>query len=132
MPTRRGPRHEYPMKKYVTAVALCLTLLCSSCGVSRQATSNINQIQTEVVLAKKNYKVIGTVTGECSQTYVFGIGGLSKQSMANSAVAEMYRNANLSGSQAIINTNVSYKNKLILIYSQAKCIASGTVIEFTE
>ena len=114
------------------AGAVCLTLLCSSCGMSRQASTNVNQVQTEVVLAKKNYKVVGTVTGECAQNYVFGIGGLSKNSMANSAVAQMYKNANLTGSQAIINTNVCYKNKLILVYTQAKCIASGTIIEFTE
>lgn len=120
------------MKKLLLGGALCLALLCTSCGISRQATHNVNSVQTEVVLAKKNYRVIGTVYGESSQNYVFGIGGMSKKSMSDAAVAEMYRNANLTGSQAIINTNVSYKNKLILIYSQAKCIASGTVIEFTE
>lgn len=120
------------MKKIILLSMVCLGMLCSSCGISRQATSNQNQLQTEVVLAKKNYKIIGTVQGECTQNYVFGIGGLSKSSMENSAVAEMYRNANLTGSQAIINQNVSYKNKMILIYTQAKCIASGTVIEFTE
>lgn len=120
------------MKKFLVICTACSALLLTSCGISRQSTSNVNQVQTEVVLAKKNYKVIGTVMGECSQNYIFGIGGLSKQSMENSAVAEMYRNANLTGSQAIINTNVSYKNKMILVYSQAKCIASGTIIEFTE
>lgn len=120
------------MKKFLIGSVACLALLCSSCGISRQAAANVNQVQTEVVLAKKNYKVIGTVYGESTQTYVFGIGGLSKASMAQSAIADMYRNANLTGSQAIINPNVSYKNKFILIYSQAKCIASGTVIEFTE
>ena len=107
--------------------------MCTSCGISRQATSNVNQVQTEVVLAKKNYKVIGTVSGECAQNYVFGMGGLSKGSMATSAVAEMYRNANLTGSQAIINTNVSYKSKHFLVfYNQVNCIASGTVIEFVD
>ena len=120
------------MKKILLGGALCLALLCTSCGISRQATSNLNSVQTEVVLAKKNYRVVGTVYGESSQNYFFGIGGLSKKSMEDAAVAEMYRNANLTGSQAIINTNVSYKNKMILIYSQAKCLASGTVIEFTE
>lgn len=47
-------------------------------------------------------------------------------------MSEMYRNANLTGSQAIINVNVSYKNKFILIYNGAKAIATGTVIEFTD
>ncbi len=120
------------MKKLLLGSVLCLILLCTSCGFSREATSNLNSVQTEVVLAKKNYRVIGTVYGESSQNYVFGIGGLSKKSMKDAAVAEMYRNANLTGSQAIINTNVSYKNKLILIYTQSTCIASGTVIEFID
>ncbi len=89
--------------------------------------------QTEVVLAKKNYKVIGTVTGISSQNYVFGIGGLSKKSLWESAMADMYKNAELEGkSRAVINVNVAYKNKFILVYTQAKAIATGTVIEFTE
>lgn len=46
--------------------------------------------------------------------------------------AEMYKNANLKGSQAIINVNVSYKNKYILIHNQSKAIATGTVIEFID
>ena len=120
------------MKKFLLICAACCALLFTSCGVSRQAASNQNLAQTEVVLAKKNYKIIGTVTGESKQNYWFGIGGLSRKSMADAAIAEMYRNANLTGSQAIINTTVSYKNKMILIYSGAKCQAQGTIIEFTE
>ena len=121
------------MKKFLIGGLACLALLCTGCvGLSHQAMTNINQVQTEVVLSKKNYKVIGTVYGESTQTYIFGIGGCSKASMTQSAVADMYRNANLTGAQAIINPNVCYKNKVILVYSQVKCIASGTVIEFTE
>lgn len=47
-------------------------------------------------------------------------------------MSEMYKNANLKGSQAIINVNVSYKNKYILIHNQSKAIATGTVIEFID
>lgn len=47
-------------------------------------------------------------------------------------MSDMYKNANLTGSQAIINVNVSYKNKMIVIYNQAKAIATGTVIEFVD
>lgn len=120
------------MKKILLSSVVGLLILCSSCGISRQATSNQNVAQTEVVLAKKNYKVIGTVTGESNQNYWFGIGGLSKKSLGDAAIAEMYRNANLTGSQAIINTTVSYNNKFILFYSGAKCKAQGTIIEFVE
>lgn len=120
------------MKKLLISSVACLALLCTSCGVSRQATSNTNLTQTEVVLAKKNYKVVGMVKGESNQNYWFGIGGLSKKSLGESAMSDMYKNANLTGSQAIINVNVSYKNKFVLIYTGSKAIATGTVIEFTE
>ena len=120
------------MKKFLIACVACMALLTTSCGVSRQATDNRNVTQTEVVLAKKNYKVVGMVTGESSQNYWFGIGGLSKKSLGESAMSDMYKNANLTGSQAIINVNVSYKNKIILVYTGAKAIATGTVIEFID
>lgn len=121
------------MKKFLVICIACLALLCTSCGISRQAASNTNLTQTEVVLAKKNYKVIGTVRGESAQNIWFGFGGLSKQSMAQSAMADMYNSADLMGkSRAVINVSVAYKNKIILIYGQSKCIATGTVIEFTD
>lgn len=120
------------MKKFLISGIVVLSLLCTSCGLSRQATGNTNITQTEIVLAKKNYKVIGTVTGESNQNYWFGIGGLSKKSLRESAMSEMYKNANLTGSQEIINVNVSYNNKFILIYNGAKAKATGTIIEFTE
>ncbi|MDE6638589.1 MAG: hypothetical protein K2K25_13105 [Muribaculaceae bacterium] len=120
------------MKKLLLTSVACLALLCTSCSISQQATNNTNLTQTEVVLAKKNYKIVGQVSGESNQNYWFGIGGLSKKSLRESAMSDMYKNANLKGSQAIINVNVSYKNKFILIYTGAKAIATGTVIEFTE
>ncbi|MDE6543467.1 MAG: hypothetical protein K2K76_05830 [Muribaculaceae bacterium] len=120
------------MKKILIASAASLLLLATSCGVSRQATDNRNITQTEVVLAKKNYKVVGMVSGESKQNYWLGFGGLSKKSLGESAMSDMYKNANLKGSQAIINVNVSYKDKFILIHNQAKAIATGTVVEFID
>lgn len=120
------------MKNFFISGIACLTLLCTSCGMSRQATSNTNITQTEIVLAKKNYKVIGTVKGESNQNYWFGIGGLSKNSLRESAMSEMYKNANLTGAQAIININVAYNNKFIIIYNGVKAKATGTIIEFYE
>lgn len=112
---------------------MAIATLCTSCGISRSATSNSNVAQTDVVLAKKNYKVIGTVSGESTQNYWFGIGGLSKKSLAQSAMSDMYKNADLMGkSRAVINVSVCYKNSFILIHSKCKAIATGTVIEFID
>lgn len=120
------------MKKFLLVGIACVGLLFTSCNISKEATSNQNVTQTEVVLAKKNYKVIGTAQGESTQNYWFGIGGMSKKSLNESAMAEMYKNANLTGSRAIVNVNVAYKNKMVLIHNKSKAIASGTIIEFTD
>ena len=92
--------------------------------------SNRNQIQTSVQLSQANYKVVGTVTGQATQTYVFGIGGFKK--LKSSAVSEMYKNANLTGSQAIINTNISYKTNSYVVAATKTAIAQGTIIEFIK
>ncbi len=119
------------MKKYLVLLIACMGVLFTSCGISREATSNSNVAQTNVVLSQKNYKVIGTVSGESSQNYWFGIGGLSKKSMGQAAMSDMYKNAELEGkARAVINVNVTYKNKIIFFYSKSKAIATGTVIEF--
>ena len=108
-------------------------LLMSSCGVHNEATTNLNQLQTQVVLNQANYSVVGSATGEATQVYVFGIGGLSKKALSQSAMSEMYKNANLSGSRAVVNANVQYKASTILgIYSKVTAIANGTVVEFKK
>ena len=119
------------MKKFLFVLVATMGLLVSSCGVHQEATSNFNQLQTQVVLDKANYDVVGTASGECTQVYFLGIGGLSKKSMSESAMSEMYKNANIKGSQAIINANVQYKASTVLgIYSKVTAIANGTIIEF--
>ena len=121
------------MKKSLLASIAALAFLCTGCAAfSREATNNGNLTQTEVVLARKNFRVVRNVSGESEQNYWLGIGGMSKKSLGESAMSSMYRNADLKDSQAIINVNICYKNKYILIYSQRKAIATGTVIEFTE
>lgn len=113
------------------AVVLCVNL--SSCSIMQEATTNQNLIQTNVVLNQKNYKVIGTVTGESKQCYILGIGGLSKKSLRESAMSDMLNNADLKGgARAIINANVQYKNQFYVLWGKRKAIAHGTIIEFTD
>ncbi|MCD8295451.1 MAG: hypothetical protein LUE27_09465 [Clostridia bacterium] len=105
----------------------------SSCAIHDEATSNANQLQTQVVLNHNNYRVVGQAEGKCSQTYIFCIGGLNKKSLRSSAMSEMMKNANLTGSQALINVTVQYKNIFgLFVYGKCTAIARGTIIEFTE
>lgn len=121
------------MRKSILACAACLALLTTSCGVHSEATSNRNLTQTEVVLSRNNYKIVGMASGESCQNYILGIGGLSPKSLGESALSDMYRTAGLKGSQVIINTNVCYKKAIYLgVYIKAKAIATGTIIEFID
>ena len=121
------------MKKFLFALVATMGLLVSSCGIHQEATTNLNQLQTQVVLNQANYSVVGTASGECTQVYILGLGGMSKKSMSESAMSEMYKNAKISGSQAIINPNVQYKASTILgVYTKITAIANGTIIEFKK
>lgn len=121
------------MKKALIGCVATLALLCSSCGFSGHATHNTNVAQTNVVLSQRNYRVVRTVEGTSTQNYFFGIGGMSQASMGETAMSEMYRNADLRDGQAVINTSIGYKTKCVLgIYMQSKAIATGTVIQFVE
>ena len=121
------------MKKFLFLLVAVMGMMLSSCGFHKEATSNFNQLQTQVVLDKANYDIVGTASGECSQVYILGIGGLSKKSVSESAMSDMYKNANLSGSRAIINSNVQYKTSTILgVYTKVTAIAYGTIIEIKK
>ena len=117
------------MKRLLVSLSLCL--LCS-CSAHLYNTNNHNISETQVVLDKANFTVIGTVSGSASAGYLIGIGGLSKKSLKGNAVAKMYENANLTGSQAIINVTFKQRVSSILIYSEIEYTASGTIVEFFD
>ena len=122
------------MKKILFMMAVALGLLVSSCGITEQATQNVNELQTQVVLTEANYKVIGTATAELTQTYVFGFGGISKKALGQSAMSAMMKNADLQGgARAIINANVEYDVVTYLgVFTKVTATATGTIIEFTK
>lgn len=121
------------MKKLLfVAVVICAALL-TSCSTHFYSSSNANLAQTEVVLSQNNFKVIGQAEGVATVTQVFGIGGCSQKQVRSNAVAEMYKNAKLTGSQAIINVNVKKAvTGFAPIYTRTTYAATGTIIEFTK
>ncbi len=95
---------------------------------------HVNYQPSNAVIHTNNYHIIGEVSGECSQRYVFGIGGMSKKSRESNAIQEMYKNAHLKPGQAIININVTYTQQIYFfaIVVEVNSIAHGTIIEFTD
>lgn len=122
------------MKKILSRVAMAVAavILLASCGVTSKLTFNANQNQTNVVLSQKNYHVVKTVKAEVSATHIFGIGGLSKQALQNNVIAELTKEAGLTGSQALINVTVHNSAKMFLVYNKLTYHAEATVIEFDE
>ena len=118
------------MKKLFLIVSLCL-FLCG-CSAHMYNASNHNVTETQIVLDKANFKVVGPVQGTAKATYIFGIGGLSKKSLKGNAIADMYKNANLTDSQAVINVNCKQRASIILFAGKVEYTATGTIIEFIE
>lgn len=118
------------MKKLTFILMLCL--LCS-CSAHLYSTLNYNISETQVVLDKANFDVVGNIEGCARATYFLGIGGMSQESLKGNAVADMYKKANLTGSQAIINTTFKQRvSNVLLVYSQIEYTASGIIIEFYD
>lgn len=104
----------------------------TSCGGTVHMISNYNVAQTTLHLSQDNFKVIGNVEGSAHATYVLGIGGVSKRAIKENAIADMYRNACLTGAQAVTNVTTTMKARFYLFWWEYDFIASGQIIEFTE
>ena len=90
--------------------------------------------QTQVVLKENNYKMKKKVSGEWSATYVLGLGGTSRESLANNSVAEMIDKAQLKDNQALVNTTTAVSTKYIFgnLITEITAVSTGYVIEFVD
>jgi len=107
---KKNKLNENYMKKTIV-ILIGFAFILSSCAINSGLTTNLNNLTTEVVLSKKNFKVIDIVQGKSQAMHIFGIGGLSKSAMIAEAKADMVSKANIIGSsRAIINetTEIQY------------------------
>ena len=110
---------------------LVAALFASCAGVNTTPYQN-KPVETKVLLSEANYKIVGQAEGEWSAIYVFGIGGLSKKALTTNAISEMYKNANLTGNQQIINITTTTSIENWVVYSKHRAIARGYIIEFDK
>jgi hypothetical protein len=117
--------------KFALIGALLLT--GTSCATHSAYTGNLKSQNTQVILSQDNFKVGERIQGEAKATYVFGLGGLSKKSLVESARSNMYQNANLEGgSKALINETFSVKNSFFFFFWKHQVNVSADVVEFTK
>jgi len=122
------------MKKGSIILFLLAIIFLSGCGINSGLVNqySVNGANTNVILQKKNFKVIGTVSGESSDFYVFFIGG-HKQNLVAKAKQNMIDKAKLDGtSKAIINVTTEEHNVFKFVYIKRVITVHGTVIEFLE
>ena len=121
------------MRNFIMFFVAFLSATClSSCGVNTHLVSNQNLSQTQVLLQNEKFRVLGEASGTARATYIIGIGGLSQKAIMNNAVADMYRQANLSGPQTIVNINVhSHVGGVFPFYYRVTYVASGQIVEFS-
>lgn len=117
--------------KRIILIFFFAAVLFSGCAFHSGLTNNFNSNTTTVELSQKNFKVVDYVTGESACTYVFGLGGLGKNALIESAKADMYKKANLTGSaRAIANISVDIKHTTIFFVQKIDVTVSGHVVEF--
>lgn len=120
------------MKKLFVLSLAAASLALASCGVSNHLTTNRNASQTNVNLERANYRVVGTVEGKAEATYILGIGGLSRKAIEANAHADMLKNADMKGAQAVVNISTEEKFRgLAPFYIKRETTARGQVVEFS-
>lgn len=119
------------MKKL--AFLLVTALVFTSCATHHGLPKNYNQNSTEVVLTKKNFKVVSIIKGEAEATYILGFGGLNRNGLVAEAKANMLKSSGMEGSsKTIINEVVEVKRSGFVFVNKCKVIVSAQLVEFTE
>ncbi|MBT7915524.1 hypothetical protein HN588_16640 [Candidatus Bathyarchaeota archaeon] len=120
------------MKMGVAGLSLLAVLLISGCSTSIGHVGH--SINTEVQLNQKNFKVIKSVTGEASASYILGfLGGPSKQNLFDQARRDMIKKAELVGtSNAVINITTDIQVNWNLIKVKKTAYVSAEVIQFNK
>lgn len=110
-----------------------IAILASSCGVN---SGLVNQLtlygnNTNVVLEKNNFKVIGEVSGSASDSYFFGIGGF-KKNLVSMAKKDMLSKSELNGkSRVVINLSLErHRASYLGLFGTHTLTIHGTLIEF--
>ena len=120
------------MKKISMMLLVAVFMLgMVSCSTGRYLNNSVNGMgtQTQVVLSNANFKIVKTV-----QTTVVYKSSLkfTEDQLKQSAYAALLKEANLQGSQALVNVTMENIVRAGFIKVDNAILVTGTVIEFTK
>jgi|GEM_PF-7012642 len=77
------------MKTILTlGAAITLAIALNSCGINYTTIGNYNLNDTQVQLSTNNFRVVDTLSGSASVSYIFLIGGLSEHQLYQNALID--------------------------------------------
>jgi hypothetical protein len=104
---------------------LAIFLLTSCAGLHNGYMNN------STALSEANFSYVkNDIRGTSTATYVFGIGGMKKQTLVDEAKKNMLSNP-LGRNQALVNQTVNFKYAFYLgIVTKVTCTVTADVVEF--
>ena len=121
------------MKKSIKLLFVAGLLLTLSGCSTHLNTFALVQNSPEVILREDNFRVVGMAEATTSVKRILGIGGISRSAVRENAVAELFKNANLTGSQTIVNiTERVSLTGVPPFFTRHTITTVGTIVEFTD
>lgn len=118
------------MKKIIlkSIFALTIAIFISSC-----AAVHSGYMSNSAALSSANFSYVKqNIKGEATATYVFGIGGLAKETLVDNAKQQMLASTPLKSNQTLANLTVNFKSSFYLgfLYRTVRCTVTADVVEF--
>ena len=127
-------------KNIKKSLIICsLSLLVNSCGFMPEGYLG-HSTNTQVILSEANYKIINSVRGEATATFILFVGPFNNR-LYSRAKRDMLENANLAGggnkSRALINITTDEQIKYFIfgyfpLWFSKTVYMSADVMEFKE
>ena len=120
-------------------ITFSILLLVNNCGFMPEGYLG-HSTNTQVILSEANYKIINSVRGEATATFILGVGPFNDR-LYSRAKRDMLENANLAGggnkSRALINITTDEQIKYIMfgylpLWFSKTVYITADVIEFKE
>lgn len=88
-------------------------------------------INDSAALNSANFKYIShNAIGSAKTVKLFGLGGLSKQSLVNSAKQDLNKKFPLSDNQTYTNLSINFKRSYVIISMVNNCTITADIVEF--
>jgi len=117
------------MKNKLVVAFFCFLIIV---GLMSCASVHTGYMNNSASLSQPNFSYIQRdIQGFSTATYVLGIGGLSKETLVNSAKMNLMDIALLKDNQALVNTTVNFRNSYYLgVVIIVTCTVTADVVQF--